>query len=561
MRHGWLVFSAVATGCGVSVAGSPAALRVEPEAIDLAVELGRPSPAAPIRAFLVDADGTEHDVTAAASFSLDGAPLGGFVGASLTSDGLTGGTATVRIAYGAATAEIPATAHVHGLRIVAGAPAGAADAFARAAPAAFDAHLDPQDGAVIPAGLGRMVLAFAAGDLDDAHRVVVTAPYLDLSIVAPGVAGPREMELSPSEWGAIRRTARGGAIQLEVSSLQTSAPATARVTTVGLDIADLDPGAVLAGGIAGVTGQVTDADRPGLWRYDMRAAAAAPLFANPAGACIGCHLAVSADGARIAALIVSPTAPQLNGVVLDRAGTVLAQSDPASAVPWATAAFDPGTGALVAGWQGALSLRDGRTGAPIAPIAMTEAAAAPAISPDGAMLAYVTLDAGPGAAASQPAGNAVHARRWSAAQRSVGPAVELFRDGRGVVLPAFSSDGRWVAFGHAEILPDRINEVPVGSSAVRSDGSGAIVALTSDPLDQLAHWASPIAPARAGHRAAEPMAWIAVVSARPVGGNPTSPRQLWLEAFYPERGAVAPAFHLPGQPATLQILHGPIALP
>ena len=57
------------------------------------------------------------------------------------------------------------------------------------------------------------------------------------------------------------------------------------------------------------------------------------------------------------------------------------------------------------------------------------------------------------------------------------------------------------------------------------------------------------------------MVWIAIISSRPVGGNATSPPQLWLEAFYPERGVVAPAFHLPGQPATLQILHGPIALP
>lgn len=560
MRRIWLV-SCVVAGCDASIAGVPASLRVEPAAIDLTVDLALPAPVAPMHVFLTRADGTEQDVTAGASFGLDGAPLGVVAGASLTSDGLTGGTATVRITYDTVSAAIPATVHVHGRRIVDGTPAGAVDAFATASPTLFDAHLDPQDGAVIPSGIGRMVLAFAANDLDDAHQVIVTAPYLDLSIVAPGAAGPRQLELSPSEWGAITRTARGGGIQLEVSSLQTSAPTTARVTTVGLDIADLDAGALLAGGIAGVTGTVTDADRPGLWRYDMHTGSAAPLLTNPAGACIGCHLAVSSDGARIAALIVSPTAPNLNGVVLDvRAGTVLAQSDPASASPWATAAFDP-SGSLLGAWQGALSLRDGTTGTPIAPIAMTEAAAAPAISPDGTMLAYVTLDAGPGTAASQPVGNAVHARPWSAAQKTVGPAVELFRDAGGVVLPVFSSDGRWIAFGHSEILPDRIAEVPVGSSAVRTDGSGTIVALTSDPLDKLAHWASPIAPARAGNRAAEPMVWIAVVSTRPVGGNATSPQQLWLEAFYPDRGVIAPAFHLPGQPATLQILHGPLALP
>lgn len=539
----------------------PATLRVEPASIELTVDLALPAPAASMQVFVERPNSETEDVTADARFSLEGAPLGALANATLTSDGLTGGAATVRITYDGVSTEIPATAHVAGRRIIDGSPAGVADAFASATPTPFDAHLDPLDGAVLPPNLGRMVLAFAANDLDDAHQILVTAPYLDLAIVAPGAAGPRQLELSFSEWAAITHTARGSAIQVEVASLQSSAPATARVTTVGLEIADLDAGALLAGGVESA-GQVTDGDvnRPALWRYDMHAGTAAQLSVNPAGACIGCHLAVSADGTRIAALIVSPTAPNLNGVVLDgRAGTVVAQSNPAAS-PWATAAFDP-SGSLLAGWQGSLTLRDPDTGAPIAPIAMTDAAAAPAISADGTALAYVSLDGPPSAAASQPVGNALRIRPWSAAQRSVGAPIELVRDAGGVVLPAFSSDGRWIAFGHTAIAPDRILEVPTSSAAVRTDGSGTQVTLTSDPLDQLAHWASPIAPARAGNRAPEPMVWIAFMSTRPVGGNATSPQQLWLEAFYPERGVIAPAFHLPGQPATLQLIHGPIALP
>ena len=38
-------------------------------------------------------------------------------------------------------------------------------------------------------------------------------------------------------------------------------------------------------------------------------------------------------------------------------------------------------------------------------------------------------------------------------------------------------------------------------------------------------------------------------------------QQIWLEAFYPDRGVITPAFHLPGQPAALKVLHGPIGLP
>jgi hypothetical protein len=62
-------------------------------------------------------------------------------------------------------------------------------------------------------------------------------------------------------------------------------------------------------------------------------------------------------------------------------------------------------------------------------------------------------------------------------------------------------------------------------------------------------------PGRTGGRPAEPMVWVAVNSTR------TGSQQLWLEAFLPERGVVAPAFHLPGQPATFSVLHGPLALP
>jgi hypothetical protein len=555
MQRLWLASCVVASACSGTIDAS-SSLRAVPETIDLTVDLAGQPPEVAMQVLLVHADGTEDDVTATASFALDGAPLGNLAGASLVSDGLTGGSAAIVVTYADLATSIPATAHVYGRRIVDGTAPGAADAFATASPTPFDAHLDPQDGAVLPPGLGRIVLSFAASDLDDTHQVSVTAPYLDLVVVAPGVAGPRSLELSASEVGAITRTARGGALELEVASLQSSAPATSRVTSVGLEVADLDASSLLIGGIAGVVGTVTDADHPGLWRYDMQAGSAAQLFANPDGVCLGCHLAVSADGTRIAALTNTTATPFINGLMLDaHTGAVLAQSDPTSTSPWATAAFDP-SGALLTAWQGALTLRDGSSGAVIAQIATADSVAAPTISPDGGAVAYVTADAG---GSSEPVGNALHMRAWNAAQQTVGPMVELVRDGNGVVLPEFSSDGRWVAFGHS--APDQDGDVPASSSAVRVDGSGTMVMLTTDPLDQLAHWASPIASARVGNREAEPMVWIAINSTRPVGGNATSPRQLWLEAFYPDRGVVAPAFHLPGQDAAFQVLHGPIALP
>jgi dipeptidyl aminopeptidase/acylaminoacyl peptidase len=223
--------------------------------------------------------------------------------------------------------------------------------------------------------------------------------------------------------------------------------------------------------------------------------------------------------------------------------------------PWATAAFDP-SGQLLTSWQGYLSLRNADTGAVLAPVTSTETATAPAISPDGTAVAYVTLDAGFGDAASQPIGNALHIRPWNAATASLGAPIELARSADGVVLPNFSSDGRWVAYGTGTPDATRLDEVPTSSTAVRTDGSGTAVQLTADPLDQLAHFASPV-----GVAGGEAMVWVAVISKRPVGGATTAAQQIWLEAFYPDRGVIAPAFHLPGQPDLLQVLHGPIALP
>jgi hypothetical protein len=483
----------------------------------------------------------DGNVEITGAMELDGAPLGSVAGGAFASDGITGGAATVRITVGGRLLTVPATVHVVGWRVEAGTPAGAETAFAAAPRVAYDGQLDPPDGAVIPPNLGALAVAFAADAGDDAHEISIRAPYLDLAVLSPS----RHVELTSDEWTAIRKTAP--AIDVEVASVATAAPAQVHVARAHVEVASLDASAVLFGAVAG-------SEAPGLWRYDMTHASAAPLFDKPDGTCFGCHFAVSHDGSRIAAAMLTADVRTLGGAVVDsKSGNVLAWSS-ASASPWATAAFDP-SDVLVTAWQGALSVRDAKTGDLHATVATSDAVAAPAISPDGTRLAYVSLDAGPGEAASQPVGNALRMRPWDAATGMVGAPVDLVRDGGGVVLPQFSSDGRWLAFGHTEVLPDRLGEVPVRASAIRTDDPTIAVDLTSDPLDKGAQWASPIGSSRG-----EPMVWIAVVSKRTLGGD-AAQQQLWLEAFYPERRAVTPPFHLPGQPAALQVLHGPVALP
>ncbi len=542
----WLVVAATA-GC---TAEPPlASLQIDPPAIALTVELGATPPTAAVQVLARSADGDATDVSALATFTLDGAPVGSIAGPQLTSDGLTGGSATLTVAYGGLTAIVPVTASIYGRRIVDGTPPGAAAAFAAATTSQVDANLAPGDGSVLPPDLGALELDFGAADLDDTNEVHVTAPYLDIAVDAPGSAGPREIALAPSEWQAIAHTARGGAIEVDVASLDSSAPATARVASASYDIADLDASALLVGLMVDSTAQ------PEIDRYDMATATLTPMLVGPSAGCVGCHIAISADGTRIAAGMASALGGP-GGILFDgQSGTVLATSD-TSGTPWVVAAFDP-SGAMVTAMNGVLSLRDGSTAAVIAELATGELATSPAVAPDGSLLAYAELDTAD-AVISNPLGDAIHVRSWNAATASLGAPVELERDGLGVLMPAFSSDGAWIAYG--QTTSSTASEVPTGTAAVRSDGSGTIIELTTDPLDRLAQWASPIAPTRAGGRDAEPMVWIAFVTERAFGTVPAGTRQLWLEAFYPDRGVVSPAFHLPGQ-GTVSVVHGPLAIP
>src|SRR6185312_12309627 len=211
----WLVLALAS--CTTSVDAPPAALRVDPPSLDLQVVLGAPPPATAIHVY-ADSLGGEREVTDDATLTLVGAPLGALVGGEFSSDGLTGGSATIAVAYGGASLTIPIAANVYERRVANGAPSGLDDAFASASPLALD---------------------FAAADTDDASEAHILAPYLDIAIDALGSAGPREIALTATEWQAISRTAGGGSIDVTVASLQTTAPATARVASASYGVADL----------------------------------------------------------------------------------------------------------------------------------------------------------------------------------------------------------------------------------------------------------------------------------------------------------------------------------
>lgn len=521
-----LLISIALVGCTTDLEPA-AALRVEPATIDLDVDLALAPPSEALHVYTADGDEVES--------TFETFRLGTIDNGQLTSDGMTGGAATLVVHYQGLTATVPVTARIHGRRVV----AGALDVFAGATQVPFDAQLSPVDRVVLPPNLGELDLDFVAGDLDDTHQVHITGPYLDITAVAPGVAGPRQLVLAANEWQAIAHT--GGEVGVEVASLANSAPVTAKVTTATYEIGTTPIRDVMVGAM------LEDATAPALIRYAMTTARLEPALSGPDGTCVGCHIAISPDGKHLAAGTPS-SAGGPAGILFDLAqGTIVARSD-AMPTPWVAGSFDPSGVLVTSSKTGELSVRDPATGQVTMPIATGELATSPAVSPDGHALAYTELDL-MGATVSNPLGDAIHVRSWDAATGAVGAPIELVRDARKVVMPMYSADGAWLSYGHS---PDLTTEVPfLGSGAVKTDGSGTIVELTTDPLDRLARFAS--APG-AG------VMWVVFTSARPFGNHAAGTKQLWVEMFDPSTGALSPAFHLPGQRA-LDILHGPTPLP
>jgi len=525
----------MAIGCTTGASG----LRVEPAAIDADVDLAQPAPQVDLRVFADD-----NDVTDEASFALAGKPLGTIAGARWISDGHTGGTAQIMVSAAGGVATVPVTARVHETRF-AGAPAGAAGWFT-SADVAVNQPLDPEDGAALPPSLGKLEVDFGADDGDDIHEVAVTAPYLDIRVYAPGAPGPRHLELDADEWQAIGGTTRGDGFALDVRSTKSGGGAPVHIVSAHLEVADLDASALVFGAAdADATGAITG--RPELYRYDIQHAAVTPFASAD---CIGCHVAVSPDGKRIAAAGMAVSGGALVGMTIDVAsGAVTIAND-----SWNTGVYDPG-GRLLTSFTttGELTLRDGTTAAPIQTLALGEPAAGPTISLDGRSLAYALMTA---PEVGNPAGIALRVRPWDAATAAVGAPITVATDA-GILAPQFSSDGAWILYTRSTEPTER---GIVGGAVVRADGSAPPVVLTAGLGDQIPRWASPIASVRSGGRDAEPVAWIAFSSTRAVGASPSLVKSLWLAAYYPERGVLARPFRLPGQSQMLAVMHAPYAL-
>lgn len=545
MRPACLVVLLASAGCTTS---PDTPLRFEPEALQLTVDLDAPGAPLPLRILAGDTD-----VTAEAQLTLRGAPLGTVDAAGFTSDGRTGGRAEIVATLDGATGTLPVRVVLRSTRLL-DAPAQLPGWFAAARDELGEASLEPGDGAVLPPNLGRLDVHFAAAATDDAHELALLGPELDLRVYAAGPAAARTIELTPAEWDAVTRTSLGQTAELVVRSLASQTPATARRTAARLAITELPFAEEVL-----FTGKMAVEPVPQIWSYRPARASTERWANGPAGSCLGCHIAVSRDGRRIAAggSIQEAGGPIVGGGVLLDARTRYYTAPPSAAVgDWVSAAFDPG-GDLVTTNKGVMTLRDGATALPRATLTPALPANQPAISPDGRALAYV---AGPiDLSTTQPSTRELRIHDWDAATATLGASRTLVpaREGAFLKLPDFSPDNRWVVLSRLPALFRSSGSILV----VRADGTAPPIELTP-ALDDFARFASPLSTARGGAPAAEPMMWIVMKSYRPLGPSPQADTgQLWAMAFYPERGLASRPFHLPGQRRDVAVLHAPQVLP
>src|SRR5882672_6915466 len=205
--RGILMILAVA-GCEVGEAGElPGALRVEPAALELTIQLDAATPAA----FRVMSGAI--DVIAEAKYAVIGTPLGAVAANGFHSDGRTGGRAMVMATFGGATATLPVHVVLHASRN--DAAAEVPGWFARAAQVVADGDLEPADGAVLAPNLAGLDVAIDPPAGDDLHDVEFLGPDLDVHVYGSG----GEARLNAAEWDAIARTSRGKAVELIARSL------------------------------------------------------------------------------------------------------------------------------------------------------------------------------------------------------------------------------------------------------------------------------------------------------------------------------------------------------
>ena len=488
-------------GCVNSDVATPTTLQIEPAELTVTVVDGR-AVTAPFTATVVHDDGSTRDVTAETTFGIADA-FGSFSGATLAVTGAAVGETQVvaKFDYLTAGADLSVFARVtHGDD--AGLFAAPRD------PGCAPAITYPARNTIVPRDLSELEVHWSDAT-DDVFEVTLATTYLDVRVYTRGDADGLFWTHVP-EWQ--RLAAEREPITIAVSGTVAADPQ--RVCTSSTQRIYIANEALVGG--------LYWASPGGILRYDVAHASAAPLFpvsmvnvmlAGAPADCAGCS--ITSDGSRIAL-------PGANAAIYNL--TTHAVVD--NARTWDAATFDPIGAKLVIEDSGVLELITAG-GDSLALLPDAGVATDPQLSPDGTRLANVE---------TFPNGDAIVTRTFDNATNSFGPVETLVPADATHASPAWSPDGKWLAFTRTVGA--------VSSIWVVAAAGGAPIQVTLPGVDYTARarWAPgsfTFGPSR--------FYYLTFDSTQTFGERSVATSQLWMQPFFPESGAIAPAFRLPMQ--------------
>ncbi len=545
--------------------GPVATIRVEPPDLEVTITDGA-AVMQPYTATLVEADGTESDVTTTAVFSFADTTFGSFATATATVTGFGAGPTRVQATVDGVSGDTGLTVYVRQTVVDPGVDPTVPDRFESATedPTLAPTIRYPLDSILVPPNLGQFDVHWsnpvAAPVPPDVFRVRMQNEFVDIKRYTNGLQPsnptPFWMVFEPNQWYPIASSRQQ--LTLEVAGM-VLADGTRKGTAAAQQVDVTNENA--RGGIY----YWATAQPPGIFRYDVGTPEIAPSRYFPAGQepgspnnCLGCHT-LSRDGSRMALTIDGG----------DGRGTVIQVNDRAVLVPfdgvsqppiaWNFATFTPTADKVLGVKYGQMTLYNAMGGAVLATIpntAETMYATHPELSPDGTRL--VNVESSSLNTDYTPESGRLVIRSFDAATNTFGTPtvlVEAGTDGLQNYYPSFSPDSQWLIFTRTPSYG--YNNANATTWITKADGSGPLIQLVTSDLAQgmTNSWARWVPFGQTFGPDNEPLFYVTWSSTREFGVRITPNGflpQIWMTPVFTARAEAGmdpsgPAFRVPFQ--------------